>query len=131
MLNKLERYEQAKKKPFRILDLVLIIILLLVGILLWLVPNKSVGNTVIVTSGGVKIGEYDISVSRVVEINYSDEKNVIKIEGGKVSVISSTCSGKECVHVGQISIVGEKIVCLPNKLIIEIVSQESGLDGVV
>lgn len=48
------------------------------------------------------------------------EGAVIEVQKGRIRVKSSDCPDKVCVHTGFISKKGEKIVCLPKKLIIEI-----------
>lgn len=48
------------------------------------------------------------------------EGAVIEIKDGKIRVKSSDCPDKICVNTGYISKEGERIVCLPKKLIIEI-----------
>lgn len=48
------------------------------------------------------------------------EGAVIEVQKGRIRVKSSDCLDKVCVHTGFISKKGEKIVCLPKKLIIEI-----------
>lgn len=61
------------------------------------------------------------------DLNNKEETNsfefdgaVIEIQKGKIRVKSSDCPDKVCVHTGFISKKGEKIVCLPKKLIIKI-----------
>ncbi len=57
--------------------------------------------------------------------------NLIEIGDGKVRVIEADCPDKLDVKQGYISKVGEVIVCLPNKLVIEIkgASSETDIDG--
>lgn len=49
---------------------------------------------------------------------------VIELNSGRIRVKSSDCPDKICVNTGYISKEGEKIVCLPKKLIIEISSEK-------
>lgn len=46
--------------------------------------------------------------------------NVIVIKNGVVFIKNATCKNQICVKTGQISKKGESIVCLPNKVIVEI-----------
>lgn len=48
------------------------------------------------------------------------EGAVIEISDGRVCVSDSDCPDKICVNTGWISRKGERIVCLPKKLIVEI-----------
>jgi len=55
--------------------------------------------------------------------------NLIEIGDGQVRVIEADCPDKIDVKQGYISRIGETIVCLPNKLVIEI-KGESGEDDI-
>ncbi len=46
--------------------------------------------------------------------------NIIVIKDGFVFVEEATCKNQICVKTGKISKKGESIVCLPNKVIVEI-----------
>jgi hypothetical protein len=59
--------------------------------------------------------------------------NLIEIGDEKVRVIEADCPDKIDVKQGYISNIGETIVCLPNKLVVEIkgVKNDSELDIIV
>ena len=48
------------------------------------------------------------------------ESNTVEIKDGKVDVTNATCKNQVCVKHKKISQKGESIVCLPNKVIVEI-----------
>ena len=53
------------------------------------------------------------------------------IENGKVKMKEADCPDQICVHHRAISKNRETIVCLPNKVVVEIVSsEESELDSI-
>jgi len=54
----------------------------------------------------------------------------LEISGGRVRMIDSACPDKLCVKSGWISRPGESIVCLPNRVVIEITGGEGGPDVV-
>ena len=54
----------------------------------------------------------------------------LEISGGRVRMVDSACPDKLCVRTGWISRPGESIVCLPNRVVIEIKSGEGGPDVV-
>lgn len=57
---------------------------------------------------------------------------VIRIGSDGVYVEESGCPTLDCVHTGQIRRSGESIVCLPNRLVIRIVSDSgSDIDSVI
>ena len=46
--------------------------------------------------------------------------NIIEINKDVVRIIESDCYNQICVHDGEISEVGDILVCLPHKLVVEI-----------
>lgn len=50
--------------------------------------------------------------------------NTLVIAGGQAKISESDCSEQICVNTHSISTPGETIVCLPHKLIIEIITGE-------
>ena len=55
---------------------------------------------------------------------------LFSVKDGKISVTASPCENKICVHSGYISKGGQSIVCLPERLVVALVS-EDGYDAVV
>ncbi len=68
----------------------------------------------------------ELSLMRNCEARYETERgyNIVKIEDGTVTVSEASCPDKICVNHRPISKTGETIVCLPNKLVVEIVGGE-------
>ncbi|MCY6484740.1 NusG domain II-containing protein [Clostridium aestuarii] len=56
----------------------------------------------------------------IIEINTEDGKNIIKIHDDGVEITEADCFDEICVKTGFKKEVGETIVCLPHKLVIEI-----------
>lgn len=107
-------------------DLITIITILLSGIVTFAVLTliSSDDTKAVISVNGKVISEHSLDSS--VRNNHSEftiaeaEGAVIEIENGQIRVKSSDCPDKVCVNTGYISKEGEKIVCLPKKLIIEI-----------
>ncbi len=118
--------KEIKQKRL-IFDIVLVFILLVVAtaaLFVW----KSLGGgaaqktdaVVVVREGNEIIAELPLNVNIEKTVG-SGATNRIKIEDGTVRMISSTCPGyQDCVELGKISLVGEKIVCLPNRISVSI-----------
>lgn len=51
-----------------------------------------------------------------------------EVKGGKVAAMISDCPDKVCVRTGYISREGQKIVCLPNRVIVEVKAAQAGVD---
>ncbi len=58
------------------------------------------------------------------EIKGANGLTVIEILDQRVRVISSACPDKLCVHSGWIDKPGQILVCLPNKVVVRIISDE-------
>ena len=93
-------------------------IVLLAGLALLLF--RSVGDTATVLLDGEVFAEYSLSENREIEIWNGDGYNVLVIEGGKAFVKSASCPDGICVAHRPIEHNGESIVCLPNKMVVEI-----------
>jgi len=62
-------------------------------------------------------------------------KNTVEIINGDIRMIDSNCQDKICVKSGLINKPGQSIICLPHKLVIEVVGNKIGdkntkIDGV-
>ena len=77
--------------------------------------------------GGEVLGRWPLGEDAVFTVTTEDQSgaNVVVIEGGVCRVADADCPDKLCVKRGGISRSGEAIVCLPHKLVVEIVGGES------
>lgn len=64
-------------------------------------------------------------IGKTIPIETEYGYNLLEIGDDKVRIIEASCPDKIDVKQGYISKIGETIICLPNKLIIEI----KGMDG--
>ena len=104
-------------------DLVLVLCLLLIASILFFVTRQTQddGSLVRVTLNGETIAEYFLFENG--EYTLNGGTNILLIKDGKASVIFADCPDKICEKSSPISLSGERIVCLPNKLMIEIISE--------
>lgn len=51
--------------------------------------------------------------------------NIVVIENGTVHMDQSNCKNQVCVQDGRIDTVGQQIICLPNRVVIEIIGNDS------
>ena len=115
----------------------IILILLLAAVVLsagfLLLQRKQVSSPVArITRDGelireIPLDEVEESYSFVVE----DEagSNTILVEPGRIRVSQANCPDQVCVEMGAISDGTVPIVCLPHKLVIEIVGGAEALDA--
>ena len=111
-------------------DVILISALLIVALLLagYLFLFRKAGSTVTVTLNGEPYAEYSLSEDRVEDI-YSGEGRVqhnrLVIRDGVAFVESASCPDGICADHYAIYRDGESIVCLPHKLVITVVADDT------
>ena len=117
-------------------DFLLIGVVLAAALLCWLIPRGlgifagEEASQVRITVAGEEYGTYSLSEDQRIEIN---DTNVCEIQDGEVHMTEADCPDQLCIHQGSIHIQGETIVCLPNRVTVEITGNdtEEQLDGVV
>lgn len=121
------KHVKAVTSELKVADIVLIVFILAVSTISALNVFKTKENSVVSVYKGDRLwGEYPLDVDRIVKV---DEHNTFQIKAGKVSMIHADCPDKRCVKQGSTSKL--PIVCLPNKLIIQIKSQKGGAPHVL
>lgn len=113
-------------------DYILIVVILCVAglafLLHGLIGGKGAGSVTVKVKGEIT-GVYSLAEDQEIEINKGT--NILQIKNGQADMISADCPDKLCVHQKAISKNHESIICLPNKVIVEIESSEnSELDAV-
>jgi hypothetical protein len=111
------------KKIIKQNDFKLIALLLLIASILFLSSQliNQEGNRVNIIVDGDSFDTYPLHSSHEVSIeDLRAGKLIIKIESGFVWVTHSTCPDRLCVKHRKINKTGESIICLPNRVAIEI-----------
>ncbi len=108
-------------------DFILIIAVILIALIGFFAALKVPANTVRITVGGQLFCEKSLHNDCEIDIQNT---NAVVIKNGEVYMKSATCPDKLCIHQGKISDSSKKIICLPNKVIIE-VTKDSQIDMVV
>lgn len=112
--------------------LVTVLILLLVVMAIFYLTRGNGGARVKVTVDGVLYGTYSLNENQEIPIEREGTvTNVLVIKDGMANMREADCPDKLCVHQRAISKTKETIVCLPNKVVVEVLgSEESELDSV-
>jgi hypothetical protein len=77
------------------------------------------------------IARYPLDIDKTVTVNGHLGPLTIRIEQGAVTVLSSTCPGKQCMHAGSISTPMHQLVCAPNHIMVMIrKSREGPVDAI-
>ncbi|PLX79256.1 MAG: hypothetical protein C0615_02615 [Desulfuromonas sp.] len=85
------------------------------------------GETVEVYRDGELVFRAPLQEERTVPLEGSLGTTSLMIEGGTARIVDSPCPYKVCVGMGAIDHSGEIIACVPNRLLVRVVSQdESG-----
>jgi hypothetical protein len=103
-------------------DIVLIGVLLITPILsLSSVWHKDQDKKEAIVCHNNKLLEvHDLSEDGVISISNKGMKMTINLDKGRVRVLESNCPKHVCVHTGWISNSGQAIVCVPNRIMIEV-----------
>ena len=99
-----------------------------------LLAPKGEGAVAVIKQDGVVLYEIDLDKVKgtlTFPVDGADHSwNNIVAEQGRIRVIDASCPDQVCVNQGWISDSTLPIVCLPNKVIVEIVGEEGQLDAV-
>ena len=105
-------------------DWILVAVILVVagiGFLIYTNLGRQTAGIVKVTVDGEVFGTYSLKKEHEIEIN---DTNRLIIEDGQVDMVEADCPDQICVEHISISKNKETIVCLPNKVVVEIVGGE-------
>ena len=92
------------------------------AVIFFLIPEEKQGNIAVVTIEGMEYGRYSLSKDQTVEISNEKGHNTLIIKDSKAYMEEADCPDGYCIYRGNISTVGETIVCLPHRLVVEIIS---------
>lgn len=118
-----EKIEKVKKHS---IDLIVIFALVVISLSVFFVSQltREDGEVAVVEIDGVYAGEYSLLIDGEFVLNGGT--NVLVIEGGEAYINYSSCPTHTC-EIGKIRHVGERIVCLPNRVSI-VIRGEGGVE---
>jgi hypothetical protein len=82
--------------------------------------KKEDQRRVFIYKDNLAVGSYPLNQDRVVRI---DEHNTVEIKNSKVRMLSADCPDHRCVKQGAGDVL--PIVCLPNRVVVEIRSRSA------
>lgn len=86
----------------------------------FLYGRQERGSLVLVQVDGTEYGRYDLHTEQSVEIG---ESNRLEIRDGQASMVYADCPDQLCVHMAPVSRLHELIVCMPNRVTVEVVEK--------
>lgn len=118
-------------------DFILIIAIAVIAVLSFLILRfwvQKEGDKVVITLDGTVYGEYLLRENQTIHIESSTGLNTVVIKDGVVFMQEADCPDQICVKHSSIHRTKESIVCLPHRLVVEVVrtaaSKKQGIDGV-
>lgn len=104
-------------------DIILIIGLLVITMVIAMAVRftQKTGKTVVVSVDGVV--KYTLPLDEDIEFKiegYEGGTNYLVIKDGEAYLTEASCPDLLCVHMGKISSQGQSIICLPNRVVVEI-----------
>lgn len=105
-------------------------LLLLFALSIFLGGEK--GAEVLITIDGELYGTYSLSENQEIPIIIDGvTTNLLVIKDGEADMTEADCPDKLCVHQRAVSKNNESIVCLPNKVVVQVTgAKESGFDSI-
>lgn len=91
-------------------------------------------DKVLITRDGKIYKEVDLNKNQtiIIEVPKEEGSNTLEIKNGYAKMLDSSCPDHLCEQQHRISKKGETIICLPNKVVVEVKSKEEPeIDGVV
>lgn len=101
--------------------------ILIAALLLFLVMHLirgEDGNQIQITVDGNIYGTYSLAKDQVIEVKEKDFYNRIRIQDGKAYMEEANCPDGYCEEQGKINGRSQTIVCLPHKLVVEVLDAE-------
>lgn len=96
--------------------------------LFWSLSGKDSGGHVTIKVEGVEEKTYTLDQDQTIEIGTT---NVLQIKDGKARMIHADCPDQLCMKQRSISKQGESIICLPNRVVVEVSgTEDAGVDAV-
>ena len=128
-INNMEDVKVSTKRTIRN-DIILIVSLLLIASIgiLYLFVFRDKGDTVKITVNGENYGTYSLNQDQVIDIcqgENNETQNRVIISKGKASMEYATCPDGICVDHAPIYRDGESIVCLPQKVVVTVITDKT------
>lgn len=116
------------KDIFRKSDIVLIVSLFVTAVLFNFILYGGTTDRAVIKLDGETVETLNLSKNQSIIIDRDEIYVEIVVESGKVFINESSCPDKLCVRQGKISGRNQSLVCLPNRLVVEITGMPGGGD---
>jgi hypothetical protein len=112
-------------------DCVLVILLgLFTLVSWWVLHQRESGHHALIYEDGNQIADVALNTDQTIQVKGSLGISVIEVRNGKIRMAASPCPHQICVRMGQISKAHSSIVCVPNRIVIQIPADDDSLDAI-
>lgn len=105
-------------------DLIIILILLVISIIPFyflLSPMRESNNIIaVIKVDNKQVKKLSLNHDIVWKYQHGNKLNVVKVKNHKIRMIDANCKDQICVKDGWKSKIGDTIVCLPHKFLVEL-----------
>ena len=114
-------------------DITLMITLAIIAVLgmVYLAGIRVGGGYAEILQHGEVVHTLDLSTDTVYTSTRDNFLNIIQISGGAASMLDANCPDSYCLHQAPIMYTGQTIVCLPNRLVVQIRAAEEGEHDII
>ena len=114
-------------------DIALIVVLTTVAVvsMLAIVTLRASGGFIEIIQHGEVVAELELGRDTVHVVESGDMLNVVQIRGGSASMLEANCPDGYCLHHAPVMYSGQTIVCLPNRLIVQVRGARQGEHDVI
>lgn len=110
-----------QKRDFLLIAIIFFMIVVSAGLILFF--GRNAGETVYITIDGRLYGTYRLSQNQTITVEEPFGFNKITIENGMVHMAEADCPDKYCMAYKPIKNGGQTIICLPHKLVVEVIGK--------
>ncbi|MDE7422441.1 MAG: NusG domain II-containing protein [Lachnospiraceae bacterium] len=108
------------KKHYADICMLGIFLVIGIGLLFYVFSREHHGNQIFVQVDGEHVQTFWQEEEVTYRIKSDNGENVLRISDGKVWLTEADCPDKICVNTGKIQYLGQSIICLPHKVVVEI-----------
>ena len=112
-------------------DLILILVFCMAALITFLVvrSGRQEGSIAQVRIDGKIYGNYSLTEEQTITVRGEDFVSLLEIRDGRADMTEADCPDQICVKHRPVCFRGETIVCLPHKLVVEIISEQEEPSG--
>ncbi len=100
-------------------DIILIGTISIIAMIFYIFVFSKEADIVKISIDGIEYGTYSLDKDQIININNS---NTLQIIDNTATMIEADCPDQLCIHQASISKNRQNIICLPNKVIAEVIS---------